>query len=85
MDQKTTAIVSTYIHVPSAARLSHSVDVSSFGTSASVRVGSHGENDAVLFFRSAEQLERLAEEAAQAAKALRQAELLSRQIAATRS
>ena len=80
METKSQPIVSTYIHVPTGARISHAVDASSFGVSATIRVGDHGENDAILFLRTPEQLERLAEEATRAAKTLRQAVALRSQI-----
>ena len=73
-------VVSTYVHVPREARVSHSVDSSSFGVSASIRVGEHGQNDAVLFFRTAEQLDQLAAEAIRAAKQLRSAMRLKEEI-----
>lgn len=75
-------IVSTYVHVPPTARISHVIDSSSFGVSASIRIGAYGENDASLFFRSPEQLEKLAEEAARAAKWMRNAVSLRAQIQA---
>lgn len=73
-------IVSTYVHVPASVRISHAIDSSSFGVSASIRIGEYGENDAAMFFRSPEQLERLAEEAAEAAKQMRNAIALRAQI-----
>ena len=57
METKNQPIVSTYIHVPLNARISHAVDASSFGVSATIRVGDHGENDAILFLRTPEQLD----------------------------
>lgn len=48
--------------------------------SASIRLGEYGEDDAALFFRTPEQLERLAEEAAKAAKYMRQAVTLRAQL-----
>lgn len=83
MENKSEApIVSTYVHVPPAARISHVIDSSSFGVSASIRIGSYGENDASLFFRSPEQLEKLADEAAKAAKWMRNAVALNARIQA---
>ena len=76
-------VVSTYVHVPTGARITHAIDSSNFGVSASIRIGEHGENDATLFFRTPEQLERLAEEAAKAAKWVRQAVTLRNQLQAT--
>ena len=63
--------VSTYVHVSRDARVSHSVDASSLGVSTTLRIGDHGQNDAVLFFRTPEQLETLASEALRAASELR--------------
>lgn len=73
-------IVSTYVHVPNETRISHAIDSSIFGISASIRVGEYGENDAALFFRSPEQLDKLAEEASKAAKSMRQAIELQKKI-----
>lgn len=85
MESKTQQpIVSTYVHVPMGARITHAIDSSNFGVSASMRIGEHGENDATLFFRTPEQLERLAEEAAKAAKWMRQAVTLRNQLQAPR-
>lgn len=82
MESKNLPIVSTYVHVSSDVRVSHSVDSSSFGVSASIRVGEYGENDAALFFRSPEQLEKVAEAATKAAKEMRQAIALRAQLQA---
>lgn len=74
---------SIYIHVPSTARITHSIDASSYsGVSASVRIGSYGENDAALYFRTPEQLEKLADEASKAAKWMRNAVALRNQLQA---
>ena len=83
METNAQPIVSTYIHVPMTARLSHAVDASNFGVSASIRVGDHGEHDAAIFFRSPEQLDRLADEAARAARTMRKALALRTQLEAT--
>lgn len=73
MEAKAQPIVSTYVHVPTGARISHALDSSNFGVSASIRIGEHGQNDATLFFRTPEQLEKLAEEATRSARGMRQA------------
>lgn len=75
-------IVSTYVHVPPTARMSHTIDSSSFGVSASIRIGAYGENDVSIFFRSPDQLEKLADEAAKAAKWMRNAVALQVQLQA---
>lgn len=82
MDSKNPPIVSTYVHVSTGVRVSHAVDASSFGVSASIRIGEYGENDAALFFRSPEQLDKLVEEAAKAAKEMRQAIAIRAQLQA---
>ena len=73
-------MVSTYVHVTPQARVSCALDSSTFGVSASLRLGSHGEHDAILFFRNPEQLERLAEDAKRAAEGMRQAVILRDQL-----
>lgn len=75
-------ICSTYVHIPNGARISHAIDSSNFGVSASMRIGEHGQNDATLFFRTPGQLEQLAEEAMKAAKWMRQAVTLRSQLQA---
>jgi hypothetical protein len=76
----TSPICSTYVHVALATRMSHAVDVSSFGASASLRIGEYGDHDVAIFVRTPEQLEKLAAEATAAARELRQAIDLREQI-----
>lgn len=83
-DRTSTPVVSTYVHVPEAAKIEHAIDASSFGVSASIRIGNYGENDATLFFRSPKQLDQLIEQAKRAADKMRREIDIQARMAAAR-